>query len=141
MSSGTPCKIKILKIDCNAYIKKCTNQSLFTNLLWFQRHFLFRPSFTGTSIVAQFKVFIHRVLPAILVEIRRVNSEEHETVRYSPVRLVGQDSTQGVYSAISSLLQSTVCWVPPTLSLPVRPVPYSITPHTIYCVISINLTS
>ena len=49
---------------------------------------------------------------AILVQFRRVNSEEHgtkgETVRSSPVNLDGQDSTTSVYRTISSLLQSTV---------------------------------
>ena len=49
---------------------------------------------------------------AILVHISRVNLEEHgakvETLRYSPVNLVGQDSTKSVYSTISRLLQSIV---------------------------------
>ena len=45
----------------------------------------------------------------ILVQIRRVNSEEHgkdvETVRYSPVNLVGQDSTKSVYRTVRLLEQ------------------------------------
>ena len=49
---------------------------------------------------------------AILVKKRRVNIEDFginvETVRYSPVNLVGRDSTKSVYGTISSLLQSTV---------------------------------
>ena len=48
---------------------------------------------------------------AILVNIRRVNSMEHgtkvETVRKSPVDLIGQAYTKSVYSKISSLLQYT----------------------------------
>ena len=47
----------------------------------------------------------------ILVHISWVSSEEHhikvETVWYSQVNLVGQNSTKSVYSAISSLLQPT----------------------------------
>ena len=42
----------------------------------------------------------------ILVYISRVNSEEYhskvESVRYSPVNLLGQNSTKSVYGSISS---------------------------------------
>ena len=51
-------------------------------------------------------------LTHILVHTSRVNLEEQstkvETVRYSLGNLVGQDSTESVYSTITSLLQSTV---------------------------------
>ena len=61
----------------------------------------------------EFLSFSHLIAGAhaILVHIRRVNSEEHGTkvgtVRYnSPVNLVGQDSTKSVqYSTISSFFQ------------------------------------
>ena len=60
------------------------------------------------KIYFNWKLLLHD----ILARITRVNSEEHgtkvETVRYSPVSLVGRDSTQSVYSTISSLLQPTV---------------------------------
>ena len=46
-------------------------------------------------------VYLLTVSHAILVHIRRVNLEEHgakvDTVRYSPVNLVGQDSTKSVH--------------------------------------------
>ena len=51
---------------------------------------------------------------AILVQISRVNLEEHspkvDTVRQSPINLVGQDGTKSEYSTISNLLQNTVPW-------------------------------
>ena len=47
-----------------------------------------------------------------MAKIIRVNTEKHgkkvETVRYSRVNLVGQDSTKSVYITILRLLQSTV---------------------------------
>ena len=46
---------------------------------------------------------------------RRINSDEHgpkvETVRYSPVNLVGQESSKSVYSTISCLLQFKVTFL------------------------------
>ena len=41
-------------------------------------------------------------------KLRQTHGIKVETVRYSPVCLVGQDSTTSVYSTISSLLQFTV---------------------------------
>ena len=48
----------------------------------------------------------------ILVHVNRVDLVYHsakvDTVQWSPVNLVGQDSTKSVYSTISSLLYNTV---------------------------------
>ena len=50
-----------------------------------------------------------------LFKIRWLNSKEHgtknETLRYSPVNLIGQDSTKSVYITIQSLPQSTVTYI------------------------------